>query len=298
MYILQCSDGSYYTGSTKDIELRLAQHQAGKGANHTKKRLPVKLVYLEEYQRIDDAFVREKQIQGWSRKKKEALINGDFNSLSQLSVAYRDKAKVASRTSATGTSAKPTLPEDLEGRNAGTNETSASMPLPEALEGSISRNSTNRMENVASRTSATGTSAKPTLPEALEGRKTGTTGTSTRPPLPEDLEGRNAGTNGTSASMPLPEALEGSISRNSANRMENVASRTSATGTSAKPTLPEALEGRNTGTNGTSASMPLPEALEGRNAGTNGTSASMPLPEDLEGSNSGKILQNLKEIEK
>jgi len=76
MYILECSDGSYYTGSTTNLELRLAQHQAGKGANHTKKRLPVKLVYLEEYERIDKAFYREKQVQRWSRKKKEALING------------------------------------------------------------------------------------------------------------------------------------------------------------------------------------------------------------------------------
>jgi putative endonuclease len=76
MYILLCSDGSYYTGSTTDLERRLAQHQAGEGANHTKKRLPVKLVYYEEYDRIDMAFYREKQVQGWSRKKKEALING------------------------------------------------------------------------------------------------------------------------------------------------------------------------------------------------------------------------------
>ncbi|MDF2552380.1 MAG: hypothetical protein K0R77_1655 [Chryseobacterium sp.] len=76
MYILLCSDGSYYTGSTNNLELRLAQHQNGEGANHTKKRLPVKLLYYEEYDRIDLAFYREKQVQGWSRKKKEALING------------------------------------------------------------------------------------------------------------------------------------------------------------------------------------------------------------------------------
>ncbi len=71
MYILECADGSYYTGSTKDIELRLAQHQNGEGANHTSKHLPVKLVYYEEFDRIDEAFYREKQVQGWSRKKKE-----------------------------------------------------------------------------------------------------------------------------------------------------------------------------------------------------------------------------------
>jgi putative endonuclease len=90
-YILECSDGTYYTGSTKDLEIRLAQHQNGEGANHTKKRLPVKLVYVEEFQRIDEAFYREKQIQGWSRKKKEALIEGEQNILPQLSIAYRDK---------------------------------------------------------------------------------------------------------------------------------------------------------------------------------------------------------------
>ncbi|MEI7425956.1 MAG: GIY-YIG nuclease family protein [Candidatus Moraniibacteriota bacterium] len=71
MYILECADGSYYTGSTKDLEFRLAQHQSGKGANHTKKRLPVKLVYFEEYARIDEAFYREKQVQGGRREKKK-----------------------------------------------------------------------------------------------------------------------------------------------------------------------------------------------------------------------------------
>lgn len=91
MYILKCADDSYYTGSTKDLELRLQQHQSGEGANHTKKHLPVELVYFEEFDRIDEAFYREKQVQGWSRKKKEALINGDFDKLSHLSVAYRDK---------------------------------------------------------------------------------------------------------------------------------------------------------------------------------------------------------------
>ena len=92
-YILECADGTYYTGSTKDLELRLQQHQEGKGANHTKKRLPVKLVYVELFQRIDEAFYREKQIQGWSRNKKEALILGKHNQLPKLSIAYRDKDK-------------------------------------------------------------------------------------------------------------------------------------------------------------------------------------------------------------
>jgi len=91
MYILKCADGSYYTGSTNNIEFRFAKHQAGEGSNHTKKRLPVKLIYYEEYPNVDAAFYREKQVQGWSRKKKEALINGDFELLPKIAIAYRDK---------------------------------------------------------------------------------------------------------------------------------------------------------------------------------------------------------------
>jgi len=91
MYILKCSDGSYYTGSTKDLARRLEQHQVGEGANHTKKRLPVKLVYYEEYQHVEKAFYREKQVQGWSRKKKEALINGTPGLLPELAKAYLDR---------------------------------------------------------------------------------------------------------------------------------------------------------------------------------------------------------------
>jgi putative endonuclease len=93
MYILLCSDGSYYTGSTIDLERRLEQHQNGEGANHTKKRLPVTLVYYEEYPRIDIAFYREKQVQGWNRKKKETLIEGKIELLPELAKAYRDLEK-------------------------------------------------------------------------------------------------------------------------------------------------------------------------------------------------------------
>jgi len=125
MYILECDDGSYYTGSTNNLELRLQQHQSGTGANHTKKRLPVKLVYYEEFARIDEAFYREKQVQGWNRKKKEALINSKPELLPELAIAYRDLKKenistVASRTSATALKNPATaksLPEALEGND-------------------------------------------------------------------------------------------------------------------------------------------------------------------------------------
>jgi len=85
MYILKCNDGSYYTGSTRSLDLRIAQHQAGQGVEYTRKRLPVKLVYVEEFQRIDEAYDRERQIKGWSRKKKEALMKGSFDRLRKLS---------------------------------------------------------------------------------------------------------------------------------------------------------------------------------------------------------------------
>jgi putative endonuclease len=85
MYILICGNGQYYVGSTKNLELRIEQHQLGQGSNFTKKNLPVRLVYVEEFDRIDLAFNREKQIQKWSHDKKEALINWDIKRLKLLS---------------------------------------------------------------------------------------------------------------------------------------------------------------------------------------------------------------------
>ena len=76
MYILECADGSYYTGSTIHLETRLEQHQNGEGANHTRRHLPVKLIYFEGFSRIDEAFYREKQVQGWSRKKRSTYTAG------------------------------------------------------------------------------------------------------------------------------------------------------------------------------------------------------------------------------
>ena len=96
MYILKCANGSYYAGSTTDLERRLEQHKNGEGANFTKNHLPVELVYLEEFSRIEDAFYREKQIQGWSRKKKEALIAGDFEKLHELAECKNDTKAGAS----------------------------------------------------------------------------------------------------------------------------------------------------------------------------------------------------------
>lgn len=84
MYILKCADNSYYVGSTKNLDLRLSQHITGRGSRYTSGRLPVELVYGEEYDRISDAYSREKQVQNWSRAKREALINGDVELLPPL----------------------------------------------------------------------------------------------------------------------------------------------------------------------------------------------------------------------
>ncbi len=86
MYILRCSNGRYYTGSTKDLTRRLRQHQTGEGSNYTRKHGPVELVYFEEFERIDFAFNREKQIQPWSQAKKEALIARNIDKLKELAI--------------------------------------------------------------------------------------------------------------------------------------------------------------------------------------------------------------------
>ena len=85
VYILRCSDGSYYVGSTRDLDNRMWQHSTGAGCRYTSTRPPVELVFAQEYDRIDDAYEREKQIQGWSRKKREAPIAEAYGWLPELS---------------------------------------------------------------------------------------------------------------------------------------------------------------------------------------------------------------------
>ena len=84
IYILKCADGSYYVGHSDDLEARLALHGAGSGDAYTAKRLPVQLVFTEEFPSREDAIARERQVKGWSRKKKEALCHGDWEEVSRL----------------------------------------------------------------------------------------------------------------------------------------------------------------------------------------------------------------------
>jgi putative endonuclease len=83
-YMLECSDGTYYVGSTVDLERRVAQHDAGEGAAYTRRRRPLRLVRAAEFDRIDQAFWFEKQIQGWNRRKRKALIEGNWDALPEL----------------------------------------------------------------------------------------------------------------------------------------------------------------------------------------------------------------------
>jgi len=84
VYILKCSDDSYYTGFTSNLVLRFKQHEEGIAEGYTKNRRPLKLIYSRAFNKKDEAFKAERQIKGWSRKKKEAMIQGDWGEVSRL----------------------------------------------------------------------------------------------------------------------------------------------------------------------------------------------------------------------
>ncbi|MXW29303.1 MAG: GIY-YIG nuclease family protein [Chloroflexi bacterium] len=84
VYVLRCADGSYYTGHTDNLEARLSAHQSGAIPGYTYDRRPVALVYSEEFPSRQDAFERERQIKGWSRAKKAALVEKDWERLKRL----------------------------------------------------------------------------------------------------------------------------------------------------------------------------------------------------------------------
>ena len=95
VYILRCADGSYYTGLTRgDAEAREWEHNNDPIDGYTARRRPVELVFQEIYDRLTDAIARERQIKGWTRAKKEALIRGDYEALPAL--ASRLKRPAAS----------------------------------------------------------------------------------------------------------------------------------------------------------------------------------------------------------
>jgi predicted GIY-YIG superfamily endonuclease len=100
-YMLRCSDGTFYVGSCRDLYFRLWEHQEGLGAVYTRTRRPIELVWFEEFDRIDFAFAREKQVQNWSRAKRIALIErryADLPALAERTSRRRRRERLAEQT--------------------------------------------------------------------------------------------------------------------------------------------------------------------------------------------------------
>lgn len=89
VYIVECLDGSYYTGVTNDLDRRIWEHNSDTNFHsYTYKRRPVVLKYFQRFQNINDAIAFEKQVKGWSRKKKEALFNEDWDEIKKLAKSH------------------------------------------------------------------------------------------------------------------------------------------------------------------------------------------------------------------
>ena len=97
-YVLRCSDGTFYVGSTKDLDARLETHAQGLGSDYTSCRLPVELVWWAEFGRIDEAFALEKRMQGWSHAKRLAFMEGGYDAIKGWSARERALRKAASPT--------------------------------------------------------------------------------------------------------------------------------------------------------------------------------------------------------
>ncbi|WDH78856.1 GIY-YIG nuclease family protein [Microbacterium esteraromaticum] len=88
-YVLRCSDGTFYVGSTKDLDARVQTHAQGMGSDYTSCRLPVTLVWWAEFDRIDEAFALEKRMQGWSHAKRLAFMEGGYDAIKGWSARER-----------------------------------------------------------------------------------------------------------------------------------------------------------------------------------------------------------------
>ena len=98
VYIVKCNDGKYYTGVTNDLDRRLKEHNEGINPKcYTYERRPVILMYEEHFHDINQAIAWEKQLKGWSRKKKEALFTEDWDELKRLSKSTLRKTDNALR---------------------------------------------------------------------------------------------------------------------------------------------------------------------------------------------------------
>lgn len=85
VYMLRCRDGSFYTGHTDNLDVRISAHQTGETGGYTASRLPVEIVYTQQFTTREEALAAERQLKGWSRKKKEAMLRGDWDEVKRLS---------------------------------------------------------------------------------------------------------------------------------------------------------------------------------------------------------------------
>jgi putative endonuclease len=103
LYMLRCCDGSYYVGTARiDLEVRIAQHNAGSFGGYTASRRPVELIFSQHFEAITDAIEAERQVKGWTRAKKEALARGDWDGLKLL--ARRGRPHPSRRQPSAGSS--------------------------------------------------------------------------------------------------------------------------------------------------------------------------------------------------
>ncbi len=124
VYILRCSDGSYYTGHTDDLDKRLAEHDQELAADWTRRRRPVRLVWCEDAPTRDEAFAFERRLKNWSRAKKEALIAGDWNRVGYFARPPHERPSTSLGTSEKGracptsslVTTNPLVPSVVEGR--------------------------------------------------------------------------------------------------------------------------------------------------------------------------------------
>ena len=120
VYMLRCRDGSYYTGHTDDLDKRIAEHQAGKGADWTRRRLPVELVWCDSAGERYEALTFERRVKNWSRAKKEALIASDWAGIGYLARPPHERPSTSLRTNDTSERQHSSfVPSEVEGR--GTN---------------------------------------------------------------------------------------------------------------------------------------------------------------------------------
>jgi putative endonuclease len=101
-YMLHCADRSFYVGHTDDLDVRIAQHISGACGGYTSTRLPVKLVWSDEFPSRYEALAAERQLKGWSRAKKLALIRGDWELIAELARSRDEKERASTGSARTG----------------------------------------------------------------------------------------------------------------------------------------------------------------------------------------------------